>query len=183
MNDSPPPSGVCSKTDYAANIGSVGPDELGSNVSSLSQGDTTTGWYYPDSTWNGVVYQRSEVTPAAISDGLSCTLLFGEKEVDPNHYTDGTTACDNHCILAGIDNDMYRTTAVQSSNMPGMQRDSPILTSNGQNQEVFGGPHANVCICVFCDGSVHKLNYNIDPLTFQYLGSRNDNQNINTKSF
>jgi prepilin-type N-terminal cleavage/methylation domain-containing protein/prepilin-type processing-associated H-X9-DG protein len=176
----------CSKTDYAANIGSTGADELGSGVSTLAQGDSSTTWYQPDSAWNGLCYQRSEVTPGLISDGLSCTILYGEKEVDPNHYTDGSTACDNHCVLAGIDNDMYRMTTVQTVSSvawAGVQRDNPILTNNGLSQYVFGGAHANVCNFVFCDGSVHRINYSIDPLTFQYLGSRNDNHPVNTTAF
>ena len=186
MISSPPPSGLCSKTDYAVNCGTTGPNELSSGVSTLAQGDSSTTWYQPDSAWNGLCYQRSEVTPGLISDGLSCTILYGEKEVDPNHYTDGSTACDNHCVLAGIDNDMYRMTTVQTVSSvawAGVQRDNPILTNNGLSQYVFGGAHANVCNFVFCDGSVHRINYSIDPLTFQYLGSRNDNHPVNTTAF
>jgi prepilin-type processing-associated H-X9-DG protein len=175
----------CSKTDYACCVGSGGPDELGSGVSSLSQGDTTTGWYSPDSTWNGTTYQRSEVTPGMISDGLSCTILYGEKENDPTHYTDGTQACDNHCVLAGIDNDMYRISAAFGPNnsQAAVQRDSVLYTSDGEITSIFGSAHANAANFVFCDGSVHRISYSISALVFQYLGSRNDNQPIPATAF
>jgi hypothetical protein len=162
-----------SRTDYAANVGTTGWDELSSNVSTLAQGDSSSTWYQADSNWNGVTYQRSEVTPGIITDGLSCTILYGEKEMDPNHYTDGTTYCDDHPMTPGIDNDMYRFTT------PNVLRDTPGQASQSQ----FGGAHANVCIFVFCDGSVHKISYGINATTFANLGSRNDNQMIPGNSF
>jgi prepilin-type N-terminal cleavage/methylation domain-containing protein/prepilin-type processing-associated H-X9-DG protein len=176
------PSG--SRTDYAANVGTTGWDELGSGVSTLAQGDSSTTWYQADSNWNGITYQRSEVSAGLITDGLSCTILYGEKELDPNHYTDGNTYCDDHPMTPGIDNDMYRfTTAVQPSPsvppLPGVMRDTPGQAS----QSEFGSAHATTCNFVFCDGSVHKISYNVDAMTFQYLGSRNDNHPVNTTNF
>ncbi len=171
-NLSYPPSGLCNKTDYAANCGSTGNCETDGLASTLAQGDAKSDWP-ADSSWNGVCYLRSEVSPGAISDGLSCTILFGEKEMDSNHYIDGSTSCDNHTMMLGFDNDLYRSTT------PLLVRDTPGYSSQSQ----FGGPHANVCIFVFCDGSVHRISYNIDATTFAYLGSRNDNHNINGNQF
>ena len=36
---------------------------------------------------------------------------------------------------------------------------------------------------VFCDGSVHPINYSINPLTHNYLGSRNDGHAIDGKQW
>ncbi len=164
----------CSKSDYAISCGSSNAaNELGSNVTTLSQGDTTTTWYEAASNWNGISFQRSEVSPALIFDGLSNTILIGEKEVDPNHYTDGSTSCDNHCVLAGLDNDMYRTET-----LPPLQ-DTPGNASTVQ----FGSAHSGLCMFVFCDGSVHKINNDIDANTFANLGSRNDGQAIDGSKF
>jgi prepilin-type N-terminal cleavage/methylation domain-containing protein len=160
---------VCSKSDYAVNCGTTGQDELGNYVTTLAQGDAYTGWP-ADNSWNGVCHIRSEVSPASIFDGLSNTILIGEKEVDPNHYLDGSTSCDNHCVLAGLDNDMYRGG---SGSTPPIQ-DTPGVASTYQ----FGSVHANICMFVFCDGSVHKISYGIDSTTFLNLMSRNDGQAI-----
>ncbi len=165
------PSG--SRTDYAANVGTTGWDELSSGVSTLAQGDSSTTWYQADSNWNGITYQRSEVTPALIFDGLSNTILFGEKEMDPNHYTDGAVYCDDHPMTPGIDNDMYRFAS------PNLLQDTPGQSSQTQ----FGSAHVNICMFVFCDGSVHKISYEVDPTTFANLGSRNDHQPIPAGSF
>jgi type II secretory pathway pseudopilin PulG len=175
MISTPPPSKVCSKTDYVINVGTTGQDELGSGVSTLSQGDTTTNWYQPDSNWNGISYQHSEVRPADVVDGLSNTILIGEKELDVNHYTDGQTYCDDNCIMAGLDNDIYRGGG---GSTPPIQ-DAPGVAS--QNQ--FGSAHANICLFVFCDGAVHKIGYGIDPTTFLNLLSRNDRQAVDGSKF
>jgi type II secretory pathway pseudopilin PulG len=164
-----PPSGMCNKTDYAANCGSTNYCEVDGMATSLAQGDAKTDWP-ADSNWNGICYVRSEVSPATISDGQSCTLLFGEKEVDPNHYTDGATACDNHTMMLGFDNDLFRTTSTSAI----LVRDTPGLSSTSQ----FGSAHANIAIFVFCDGSIHKISYGIDATTFANFGSRNDGKTV-----
>ncbi|MGA2032569.1 MAG: DUF1559 domain-containing protein [Thermoguttaceae bacterium] len=173
----PPPSGKCSKTDYAVNVGTTGDDEVGTpaGVTTLAQGDAYTGWnaLIQSEHWNGISFLRSEVTAADVSDGLSSTILIGEKELDANHYTDGTTACDNHCILAGIDNDMYRLTGT-----------APVQDYPGYaSQTQFGSAHPGLCIFVFCDGSVHKISLTINATTFQNLGCRNDGNVINDSSY
>jgi hypothetical protein len=58
-------------------------------------------------------------------------------------------------------------------------QDAPGLSSETQ----FGSAHANICIFVFCDGSVHKISYGIDTATFANLGCRNDHQPIKAGSF
>jgi prepilin-type N-terminal cleavage/methylation domain-containing protein len=177
-----PTSAKCSKTDYAVNCGTIGPDELQSPATSLALGDDPKTNWTAQSTWNGICFQRSQVTAAEVSDGLSNTILIGEKELDSNHYTDGIVPCDNHCIMAGLDNDMYRMTAARMqpmtvATMPPMQ-DRPGFSS--QNQ--FGGAHSGICIFVFCDGSVHKIRLDIDADTFANLGARNDHNLIDTSS-
>jgi prepilin-type N-terminal cleavage/methylation domain-containing protein len=163
----------CSKTDYAINVGTIGDNELGcpSGVSSLATGDACTIW--PTEGWNGISFIRSQVMPSDITDGLSSTILLGEKEIDSNHYTDGTVACDNHCIMAGLDNDMYRLTTTQPV------QDRPGLSSDTQ----FGGAHPGLCIFVFCDGSVHKISNSVDLATFRNLGCRNDGNVVNVADY
>ena len=42
-------------------------------------------------------------------DGLSQTILVGEKYLDPDNYYSGTDMADNENIYVGFDNDIYRT--------------------------------------------------------------------------
>jgi prepilin-type processing-associated H-X9-DG protein len=39
---------------------------------------------------------------------------------------------------------------------------------------LFGSPHSGGCQFVFCDGSVHLVNYSIDGATHERLARRND---------
>jgi prepilin-type processing-associated H-X9-DG protein len=42
----------------------------------------------------------------------------------------------------------------------------------------FGSSHPSAFNCVFADGSVHSINYDIDRLLFDYLGDREDGEII-----
>ena len=44
----------------------------------------------------------------------------------------------------------------------------------------FGSAHVVGLNMVFCDGSVHTINYDIDPQTHAYLGNRKDGQAIDS---
>jgi type II secretory pathway pseudopilin PulG len=162
-----PPSGVCNKTDYAANSGSITGCELDSQASSLADGDSKA-WPVFMTQYNGLVFCRSEVSEADVTDGTSNTIFCGEKELAPDHYTDGNVPCDNHTMMLGFDNDLCRMTSA-----PPWQ-DRPGVSS----ETYFGSAHLGVCMFAFCDGAVRKLSLFVDAKTFSYLGSRNDGQPI-----
>jgi prepilin-type N-terminal cleavage/methylation domain-containing protein len=162
----------CSKTDYAINVGTIGDNELTSPVTTLAQGDAY-GW--PNEGWNGICFMRSQVLASDVTDGLGNTILIGEKELDANHYTDGTPACDNHCIMAGLDNDMFRL----GTGNPPLLQDRRGLSSDTQ----FGGPHPGVVIFVFCDGAVHRLSLRTTTTVLQNMACRNDGNSIDTSIF
>ena len=129
---------LCSKGDYAANSGDMmlgtsirlcsdnGP-------TSLAQGDQWTANPGPNqwaadarpaalvsmgtgmplawgpTPYNGIVFQRSEVTMAMISDGTSNTYLVGEKYCCPNFYVSNTDDFDSESMFSGDDDDNERT--------------------------------------------------------------------------
>ncbi len=123
------PSG---KTDYAANAGAasasvvylVGPTSLSAGdvvaVGSGSWGSSFNGW--PDTTiFTGIVYLRSQIAPANVTDGLSNTFMLGEKYMDPDYYTSAPTGqppADNDSLFIGYDWDNVRWAYQQSMPLP-----------------------------------------------------------------
>ncbi len=171
------------KTDYAANGGTW------VHVGSMS--DIECPNKYPDCPWvhsdadmklyfDGVSGERSEVQPAHVRDGLSQTLLVGEKYMNPNYYMTGTGGSDNNSLYHGNDWDICRwtpsvnpsTKEVDASLREPMQ-DTPGV---GECSRRFGSTHASGFQVVFCDGSVRKLDYTIDLRTFSYMGDRKDGE-------
>jgi prepilin-type N-terminal cleavage/methylation domain-containing protein/prepilin-type processing-associated H-X9-DG protein len=160
---------VCSKTDYAANGGSV--RFLGTGPSQSDNCFTI----YPNCPWsnsdaslasmNGVSGERSEVSQ--IPDGQSNVFFAGEKSLDPAVYYTGTDGADNSSCLEGNDWDVNRWV------MTGFP---PVRDTKGANDcsTGFGSAHPAGMHFVFCDGSVKLLSYSINFTTYQCLGVRND---------
>ena len=49
----------------------------------------------------------------------------------------------------------------------------PFTGSNEDQDYWFGSVHAGSINAVFADGSVHSINYDVDPYVFNSLGTRN----------
>ena len=99
---------MCSKTDYAANGGSVlflgaGPDPSTNCFATYPN----CAWSNADqSAFNGVSGERSEVQ--VIPDGQSNVFFAGEKYLDPALYYTGSDGADNSSALEGNDWDVNR---------------------------------------------------------------------------
>ena len=105
-----------------------------------------------------------------ILDGTSQTLLIAEKHVAPSRYKEGDW-CDDCGWSDGWDPDTLRSTTFIPT------QDNDQETGNGRCYR-FGSAHAGAFNACFADGSVHSLNYDIDPMLFNYLGDRMDGQMI-----
>jgi prepilin-type N-terminal cleavage/methylation domain-containing protein len=138
--------------DYAACIGTTGADFA------LLLPDGTT---LPP---NGVFVANQGLRFADISDGLSNTLLVGEKHVPPQSF--GTYPWD--CTIYDGHNPACNTRA----GGPGF----PLAISTDDPGWKFGSYHIGICHFVFCDGSVHALLNSIDPVTLGLLANRHDGQ-------
>jgi prepilin-type N-terminal cleavage/methylation domain-containing protein len=119
----------------------------------------------------------------SIEDGTSNTLLIGEKFVRPDRY-EGGMAGDDRGWSDGWDPDTMRSTC-----FPPMQDadiGDPANTGNlyWESADVlnFGSAHAAAFNCAFVDGSVHSINYDIDPTTFDRLGDRRDGEVVDTSN-
>jgi hypothetical protein len=101
-----------------------------------------------------------------ITDGLSNTLLVGEKHVPLNHFREGP-----------LDSSFYNGDNYLSHSRPAGP-DFPLAQTNTEISPVFGSYHTAVVQFGFCDGSVRPLFRSINPVTLGLLASINDGQPI-----
>jgi hypothetical protein len=116
----------------------------------------------------------------AITDGLSNTLVLGEKMVPSNQYEGGGYS-DDKGWTDGWDPDTVRSTCFA----PLGDSDPLVLAPANDNMFgmfadvwYFGSAHPAVFNTVFADGSCHTLSFDIDVVLLNNLGARNDDQYI-----
>ncbi len=119
---------------------------------------------------NGVFFPGSQVKQAHIKDGMSNTLLIGEKSVGVNFYETATSGGDNESMYIGDNADNTRWTS--ASYLPRQD------TAGADTFNSFGSAHSGAFNAVLCDGSVRQINYSIDATVYQRLGNRLDGQVI-----
>jgi prepilin-type N-terminal cleavage/methylation domain-containing protein/prepilin-type processing-associated H-X9-DG protein len=141
-----------------------------------------------------------KMTFAKITDGSSKTMLIAEKFLVPAVYETGGTpwnAGDDAGWADGWDCNNVRTTLFtprsdsdlsQVPGRPSSAGSSPqeqidaIFGPSGACDNVgdwaFGSSHSGGINAAFADGSVHFINFDIDPETFNQLGHRHDGEAI-----
>ncbi len=97
-----------------------------------------------------------------ITDGLSHTLLVGEKHVPRGHFGEGP-----------LDNSFYNGDYYLSHARPAGP-DYPLAQTQTEISPVFGSYHTAVVQFGFCDGHVTGLFRTIDPATLGLLAAIND---------
>jgi len=106
-----------------------------------------------------------------VRDGLSHTLLIGEKYVHPDHQ--GEQMWGDSCIY----NDDAHTSShrVAGEKYPLAQSDIDATVMPDYLNMPFGSSHsAGVCHFVMCDGSVQSLSPMINSTVLGYLANRED---------
>jgi hypothetical protein len=133
---------------------------------------------YGDSSWNDGAFSVNQnygigVSIAQITDGLSNTLMIGDKHVrvgELGGYPNGTVNTNDFVIYAA-------KPAFSNGRVAGVQ--NPLaLTIYDANNNQFGSWHTSVVEFLFCDGSVHGLSTSVSTTTLQYLANRQDGQPI-----
>jgi prepilin-type N-terminal cleavage/methylation domain-containing protein len=120
------------------------------------------------------------VTFASITDGMSNTLLAGEKWLYIQWYNETTGQCiDNEGWTNGWDND----TICFYTNNSGQSNPQPDTTQGWFCGNNFGSPHTAGIMAVYCDGSVHTVSFNIDNTMWHYLCQMNDGQVLTGSGF
>jgi prepilin-type N-terminal cleavage/methylation domain-containing protein len=173
---------VVGRSDYAANSGAVNanyPEAYGPG--SYAQ-ELTYNWI-DQKNMLGAIFQRSMLKPFLIKDGTSHTIMLGEKYMNPDHYRDGFESSDNETAFSGYDNDNERYVNLLTLSPPTYnsdtvyRRDTPGLDL----WDAFGSAHAQCAQFVFCDGSVHGINYTVQPDILFYLSQRSDKKSVESE--
>jgi prepilin-type N-terminal cleavage/methylation domain-containing protein len=140
--------------DYAASIGTTGTDYL----LTIANGPTLVP--------NGAYEFDHGLRFAEITDGLSNTLMIGEKHVPSSQF--GAYPLD--CSIYDGHNPVCNTRA------GGL--DFPLAALPNDPGWKFGSAHPGIVQFVYCDGGVRGLEKNINPAVLGLLTQRNDGQVI-----
>ncbi len=122
-------------------------------------------WGVPTASYRGMIVRTgtgSSGTLAAVTDGLSNTLLIAEKILDKTKYQSGDWM-DDAGWSDGWDPDVIRYTAQQ-----------PAQDKIGVSGYEFGSAHAGGMNALMGDGSVRMIKYSIDLTVFNRLGDKLD---------
>ena len=172
---------MAARADYAANVGdTTGYDATCRSTeifpSNYIRDQYPAGFPPKLSDFTGITYCGKATSNRSITDGLTNTIALGEKWMPVEEYETGTWHADDWPMYVGFQNDLVRATyynAVTPSHTPRRDGDAGTLTT-GYLYELFGSPHAGVCLFSMCDGSVTGVEFDVDAETFRQMGVRND---------
>lgn len=152
-------------SDYCANSGSNlfvgfrGPRNL-------AEGELTAYPWPAEPNFNGVVAIHQTISLAEITDGLSQTLLIGEKFV---RRLDSNDTGDDQTARQGFSADIVRWT---------FETPLPDGFAIADRSTFFGSSHVSTTPFVLADGSTHQIALGIDRQLFALLGSRADGKTL-----
>jgi prepilin-type N-terminal cleavage/methylation domain-containing protein/prepilin-type processing-associated H-X9-DG protein len=161
---------MVARSDYAINAGETGVNQLGTGdqAGPKSAGHAASGYEWPpQNIYNGLCHFRSQVKDRRVSDGLSNTYLAGEKYLDTRNYETGLTDADRGFAVIGYSPDTVRMTPIT---LP------PRLDEASTSTMRFGSAHHNGCNFVYCDGSVRRVSYDVEPEVHRAHGNRQDGE-------
>jgi prepilin-type N-terminal cleavage/methylation domain-containing protein/prepilin-type processing-associated H-X9-DG protein len=160
-------NGVASN-DYAAN---------GGEARMWNTGDPGTLPVPRDFNWGngadqstGIVYWHHQFRTREVIDGLSRTIMFGEKGVSPDSYHSGLDLGTDQGPYPGDERDPVRWCELTGVYMPPCRdrRGMEILSWQ------WGSAHSATFNVVMCDGSVHGFSYTISENNMRRLCNRCD---------
>jgi prepilin-type N-terminal cleavage/methylation domain-containing protein len=131
---------------------------------------------------SGVVFYRSRIGFAKVTDGCSSTYLVGEKSLpvslrrDINAKDSPECLGDNQSAWVGYEWDNHRVAWNPRNGRPQriFQPRSDLHTSGSSAYLAFGSAHTASFSMAFCDGSVRKISYEIDADVHRRQAVRDD---------
>jgi len=177
------------RSDYAGNLGNGEDDTFPGGGS--PEGTTSPTWETLTVNVGARVFSRDATGVftfwsfnklKSITDGLSKTYCVGEKYVRADSYEVCVDESgDDQNLYQGLDRDNLRWarekhTIPAHDGIPAKDVGDipPYQDSLIDRDKSFGGPHSGVVLMAMCDGSVHGISYDIDPVMHGRMGSRKD---------
>lgn len=125
------------------------------------------------------------VRPAHVRDGLSNTLMLGEKQLNPRNFVLPNDQNEPYAI-AGWDSDVVATgfktedshTFLWGPPAPDSRHPSIVLNNPAAGSWRFGSSHPGVCATAFADGSIHWVRFDCDGIVFEWTCNRSDRQHV-----
>ena len=175
--------GFVAKGDYAINGGSVLTEGLNATPATFNA-SMAMDWP-PGPKTNGMAYNRSEVQLKDVTDGAAQTILVAEKFLEPSRYE--TTGWGDHHGLWVMYWDTIRFAGEDVRILPLQDADlgnvNVMRDVNSCCPFRFGGPHVGGMQAAMADASVQFISFDIDPVTYARLGSRNDGEPLANNPF
>jgi prepilin-type N-terminal cleavage/methylation domain-containing protein len=140
----------------------------------------------------GVMYHRSALKLAKVTDGVSKTYLVGEKWMPTGGYegfddedAPGFTSGDNQSMYTGYEWDNHRVAWNPDSQAPLSEfqpaPDGPATGDRGPERR-FGSAHPGGFHVVLCDGSVQSVSYDVTPAVHRSMAHRFDGEAVDLSS-
>jgi prepilin-type N-terminal cleavage/methylation domain-containing protein len=173
-------------SDYAGNGGSERGPSFSSGPADHAAGDAGPTWisssgqlFLGEGRFNGLFYHAQQLTRRKITDGLSHTLLAGEKQVIREKYLTGNDSGDNQPLFQGYDVDTVRFAGLSNPPYIDMsEAEAATFPSAFPPHNLFGSAHAGAFNYARCDGSVHSLTYEVDATIWGYMANIKDGQTV-----
>ncbi len=150
---------------------------------------------YTDHTIGGILHRQitSSVTVGAVTDGMTYTLIAGEKHVPSGFLGNGVADYPWGAATLGNDRQWHSNKIIGlglpprpddpnfnfSSTLPTEYMASGDTATYPDQYLMFGSWHPGVTQFVFGDSRVVAIKNFVEPLTLQYAGHRSDGQSYN----
>ena len=125
----------------------------------------------PSNGHDGMLIRQSYgvVTTASVTDGLSNTIMLGEKRLNSTLVSSRCDCDDAQGMVSGWDNDCARWGIFKPE--PDYRRPDQICDERGTQ---FGSSHPGIHQITLGDGSVRSLSFNMEHAEFKKLCTRSE---------
>jgi len=117
-----------------------------------------------------------EVRDGHVPDGLSNTIMLGEKQINPQDFANPFDENETYAATGWADTEVRRRGDQPPE--PDSRHPSLITTNINANSARFGSSHADVCGCAFGDGSVRWVRFGVEQAVFQRACRREDRESF-----